>query len=113
MEIKDSRPCNPRLGLLGLLVIAAPFVAVTIAAPAGADCQNAGGTTICGQGDVRSSGGAGAGPPAGLVYPYPCEDDWLCSDGGVDIVLFPDNTPPRPPIIDRPGGGGGGGIGPR
>jgi len=106
-----------------------------INAPLGsADCTDAGGTTVCAQGEVRGS--SGGGTSSGPYYPYPCEYDWLCRDGGVSIALDtdigdgPSNPPPdlgRPgrPDIGQPGtpgnrpgvspggggrGGGGGGA---
>jgi hypothetical protein len=83
------------------LAIAATGLGIGIAAasPAAAECANAGGATICSQGDVRSSGGSGAGS-TGAWYPYPCEDDWLCDGGELSVIVDP----------GPPGGGGGGGI---
>ena len=100
--------------LVPALVTAATSFGLIMAAPATADCTSSGGATICAQGDVR--GGSGSGPSmSGPVYPYPCEDDWLCNDG-VDVVFGPiwPGGPGRP---GGPGGGGGigggGGVGPR
>jgi hypothetical protein len=89
---------------LGLALTFAP-VGVISASPASADCTNAGGATVCAQGEVR---GGGPSPPSAGYYPSYCADPWYCDDGwDVDVVL--------PPIdIGRPGRpGGGGGIGPR
>ena len=90
---------------LGLVLTFAP-VGVISASPASADCQNAGGATVCAQGTVR--GGGPDAPSAGPYYPSYCADPWYCDDGwDVDVIL--------PPVdIGRPGRpGGGGGIGPR
>jgi hypothetical protein len=90
---------------LGLALTFVP-VGVISAAPAAADCTNAGGATICAQGTVR--GGGPSPPQAGPVYPSYCADPWYCDDGwDIDVVL-------PPPDFGRPGRpGGGGGIGPR
>jgi hypothetical protein len=75
-------------------------VGVISAAPAAADCTNAGAATVCAQGTVR--GGGPDAPTAGPVYPSYCADPWYCDDGwGLDIDLSP-GRPGRP-----------GGIGPR
>ena len=87
--------------------VTAPAAFGLITAPtAVADCNSAGYATVCAQGDIR--GGGGGATVAGPVYPYPCDDDWLCSDG-VDIVWGP-IWPGGP---GRPGGGGGIGGGGR
>ena len=90
-----------------------PFSVLT-AAPASADCTNAGAATVCAQGEVR--GGGPTAPVAGPVYPSYCADPWYCDDGwGFDLSF---QRPPRPGGPGGPGGGGGiggggGGIGPR
>ena len=85
-----------------------------VAPSASADCTSSGGTTICGQGDVR---GADTGDGPSGAYPMDpycgyngyCDNDW---GWDMDVVV---PVPPRPggPIFipGRPGGGGG--IGPR
>ena len=90
----------------GLALTVAPITVITIAnAPAArADCNYAGGSTICAQGEVR--GADGVPRAATPVVPYPCENDWYC---GTDWDLDIGWDPGRP---NRPGGGGGG-IGPR
>jgi hypothetical protein len=86
------------------LAIGAAAVGIGLSAPAGADCTYGGGATVCAQGEVRGGGGAPSG--AMPYYPYPCEDDWLCDDGGISVIVDP-----SPPIdIGRPGRPG---IGPR
>lgn len=53
---------------------------------ASAECTNAGGVTVCAQGQVRGSAVA----PDNLTgpwYPYPCEYDYYCNDGGADRIL--------------------------
>jgi hypothetical protein len=96
--------------ILGLATAAAP-ITIVVAAQAGADCNYAGGATICAQGSVR--GADGVPREAGPVVPYPCENDWYCGDDW-DLNIGWD---PGRPGIGRPGGpgggGGGGGIGPR
>ena len=81
---------------------------VGAAPPAAADCTYANGATVCAQGEVRGPSGDISGP----VVPYPCEYDWLCYDGDVDLVFgSPPEINPSPPIdIGRPGRPG---IGPR
>jgi hypothetical protein len=87
--------------ILGLAAALMP-VGVTVAAPASADCTNAGAATVCAQGTVR--GGGPDAPTAGPVYPSYCADPWYCDDGWDMDLSF--DRPNRP-------GGGGGGIGPR
>jgi hypothetical protein len=99
-----------------LAVTALPIATVLTAPPAAADCNNAGGATVCAQGEVR--GADGVPIAATPVVPYPCEYDWYC-DSGWDLNV--DWNPG--PGIGGPGGGGGiggpgrpgggGGIGPR
>lgn len=84
--------------LLGLASLTVP-IAVASAPPAAADCVDAGGSTVCAQGNVR--GGGPTPPKAGPYYPYPCANDWYCGDWGLEINL----DPGRP---DNGGGGGGG-----
>jgi hypothetical protein len=65
------------------VVFAFPAVSLTIvtAGPAYADCDRSGGVTLC------SEGASGSGASVALPYfPYPCEDDWLCADGGLSIL---------------------------
>lgn len=94
---------------------------VVFAPTAAADCTEAGGVTVCAQGQVRGSNGAPDGS-TGPYYPYPCEYDWYCIDGGVDVILDvdkPDGDFGRPgqpgarPDNSLPGGGRGGGGGGR
>jgi hypothetical protein len=87
--------------ILGLaLTAAAPIGIVVTAAPAVADCNYAGGASVCAQGEVR--GPDGVPRAATPVVPYPCEYDWYCgTEWDLDIGWDP----------GRPGGGGG--IGPR
>ena len=102
--------------VLVALVLGTAPVGVVAAAPASADCTNAGAATVCAQGEVR--GGGPTAPVAGPVYPSYCADPWYCDDGW-SFDLSP-SWPSRP---GGPGGGiggggglgggGGGGIGPR
>lgn len=85
--------------LLGLAGLSFP-IAIAAAPPAAADCVDAGGSTVCAQGNVR--GGGPTPPKAGPYYPYYCANDWYCGDWGLEINL----DPGRP---DNGGGGGGGG----
>jgi hypothetical protein len=96
---------SQRYLILGLTLTAVP-VGIVSAPTAIADCVNAGGATVCAQGTV--TGGGPQAPTAGPYYPYPCEYDWLCNDGGLSIAIDPPDRPWRPD-----GGGGGGGIRPR
>lgn len=87
--------------LLGLAGLTVPItITITTAPPAAAECIDAGGSTVCAQGNVR--GGGPTPPKAGPYYPYYCANDWYCAGGGLEI-----NIDPRPP--DNGGGGGGGG----
>lgn len=89
--------CGPFLGV----VVALTSIGVGSAAPASADCTNAGYATVCAQGTVR---GGGPTPPSGVVYPSYCADPWYCDDDwGLDVSL-------PPPDFGRPGRPG---IGPR
>ena len=64
---------RPRYLILGLALTAAPIGIVVTSPPAGADCNNVGGTTVCSQGEVRGPDGV---PRASTpVVPYPCEYD--------------------------------------
>ena len=92
------------------LLVAIPALAfpVSMAAPAGAECVNAGAATVCAQGEV--TGGGPTAPKAGPVYPYPCEYDWYCDGDGLSIVLDPGGSDGGGSGIGG-GGIGGGGIG--
>lgn len=92
--------------LLPVLAIAATASGLALAAPASADCNSTGGTTLCSSGgSVRGSSGAPTSTP---VYdPYPCWGTPACDyyddyDPGVIWDL---------PDFGRPGIGGGGGLG--
>lgn len=89
-------------------MVAATAAAGLLAAPSAvAECTSSGGVTICAQGTV--SGPSNVPTSSGPYYPYPCEDDWLCDDGGVSVIVDP--GPPSGGIdIGRPGRPG---IGPR
>lgn len=94
-------------------------IAYLITAPtADADCTGSGGVTVCAQGEVRGSSGGSGGGSASPWYPYPCEYDYYCDDGGLSVILDPDIDRPDPPRVDNslPGGRdgvGGGGRGGR
>jgi hypothetical protein len=103
--------------LLALVAAAAPL---SVAAPAGADCNYSGGSTLCASGDVR--GGSNSAPAPSAPYsPYPCYDfnDPLCLyyddyDPGIVFDLpnrgLGSNRPVDPGYgAGRPGIGGGGG----
>jgi hypothetical protein len=95
--------------LVPALVAAPAILGLAVAPSATADCTSSGYATVCAQGEVRGGGGS-ASVVSGPVYPYPCEDDWLCSDG-VDVVfgpIWPGGGPGGPGGPGRPGG-----IGPR
>ncbi|AQA06440.1 hypothetical protein BVC93_15610 [Mycobacterium sp. MS1601] len=51
------------------------------AAPAAADCVNSSGVSLCYEGSNQT--GASVALP---VVPYPCDDDWLCSSGGLSAL---------------------------
>jgi hypothetical protein len=85
----------------GAAVLALSFT-VTIPPPtARADCNSAGGATVCSQGEVR--GPDGVPRVATPVIPYPCDYDWYC---GSDWDFGIDWNPGRPGI-GGPGGPGG------
>ena len=86
--------------ILGLALTVAPIGIVVTAPPAGADCNYAGGATVCAQGTVR--GADGVPRAATPVVPYPCEYDWYC-DTGWDLDVGWD---PGRPGIGGPGGPG-------
>lgn len=73
-----------RLMLTVLIFVGA--LAICTAPAASAECTYTSGVTICAQGNVE---GGSSEPVAssGPYYPYPCEDDWLCDDGGVSIAV--------------------------
>ncbi len=66
--------------LVPLLAAAATAAGIAAAPPAGADCIEGGGVTICTQGDARMSNRT-ALPVSEPYVPYPCELDWLCDQG--------------------------------
>lgn len=92
-----------RTGCLGVGIAAALLpISLLGAAPAEAECTQAGGAYVCAQGTVR--GGGPTPPTAGPYYPGYCADPWYCNDDwGLDVIIDP--GPGRP---GRPGG-----IGPR
>jgi hypothetical protein len=99
------------LALPGLVAVAAT-IGIVAAPSAAAECNSSGGATVCAQGDVR--GGSGGGSTTGAYYPYPCEDDWLCGDGELSVILDPPSIGGGPIWGGGPGGPGRpGGIGPR
>lgn len=113
-----------KLSLCGLVAGSAmAAVAIAPSPPAIADCNYAGGSTLCASGDVR--GGQGGAPASSAPYsPYPCYGygDPLClayDDYDPGIVFDPPNVIIGGPVdpgygVGRPGIGGGrpgGGIG--
>lgn len=65
--------------------------ALVTSVPAAADCVSSSGTTVCSQGTVRGSD-TGQGPGTlntGPAWPYPCDYDWYCNDGGLSIIFTP------------------------
>jgi hypothetical protein len=96
----------------GLGAIALPVGLVT-AAPATAECTNAGAATVCAQGTVR--GGGPDAPTAGPYVPYDCGGgyDFYCNDWDWDVDLSPGWRPGGGGGGGGRPGGGGGGIGPR
>ena len=70
-----------KLSLAVVLTFPAMSLGIVTASPATAGCENAGGVTLC------STGPDGTGATTALPYfPYPCEDDWLCADGGLSLL---------------------------
>ena len=75
-----------------LCAAAAPIAgAMGLAPPADAECVSSNGTTVCSQGTVRgTNNGQGPGTlDTGPTWPYPCEYDWYCNDGGLSIIFTP------------------------
>ena len=101
--------------LMPALALCATAVGIGAAAPAQADCNTSGGSTLCSStGSVRG----GSAPPPANFNPYPCTGDSTCMyydnwDPNLYLDLSPRPNPPGRP--GRPGGGpgGGGGPGPR
>ena len=89
VPISGGTPVRSRhVGLIPLLATGAAAMGIFVAPSAAAECEYASVTTVCSQGDVRSSGGTG--PTQSTVwFPYPCEDDWYCGDGANDILYGP------------------------
>ena len=70
-----------KLSLAVVITIPAMSLGIVTASPAAADCDKAGGISLC------SEGAGGTGASAALPYfPYPCEDDWLCGDGSLSLL---------------------------
>lgn len=70
-----------KLSLAVVITLPAISLGIVTASPATADCENAGGISLC------SEGAGGKGASVALpYYPYPCDDDWLCGDGGVSLL---------------------------
>lgn len=85
------------LYVIPVFAVATAAVGIGAAAPAGADCNYSGGTTLC------SSGGSvrgGSAPPPATFNPYPCTGDPTC--------MYYDNWDPNI-YLDLPGIGIGGG----
>ena len=77
--------------IVGLVSTMVPFTIVATAPTAGADCNYAGGSTICAQGEVR--GADGVPRAATPSVPYPCENDWYCgTDWDLDVDWDPGPT---------------------
>ncbi len=89
--------------LLGLASLTVP-IAVASAPPAAADCVDAGGSTVCAQGNVR--GGGPTPPKAGPYYPYYCANDWYCAGGAWKST----STPARPTTVVVAAAAGGRGV---
>jgi hypothetical protein len=70
-----------KMALAVVIVLPVLSFGVVTASPAAADCERAGGISLC------SEGAGGKGASVALpYYPYPCEDDWLCADGGLSLL---------------------------
>ena len=82
--------------VLGLSTAAAALVIVAAPPALAAECVQAGGVSVCGQGTVR-----GNEPMTGPVVPFDCPYDWYCANFGLDSNI--DGPPPaRPPDELRP-----------
>lgn len=71
---------------------------LSFAPPAFARCNYSTGVTMCEPGEVPDRPQNQQTSINLPVVPYPCEDDWLCDDGGLSIVLDADNDNDRPQI---------------
>jgi hypothetical protein len=80
-------PVMKKRFLVSGLVTAASAAGLAASPTAAADCTSSGGITICAQGNV--TGPSGVPTSSSPYYPYPCDDDWLCDDGGVSLVIDP------------------------
>lgn len=70
-----------KISLGVVIVLPAMSLGIVTAGPAMADCEKAGGISLC------SEGAGGKGASVALPYfPYPCDDDWLCADGGLSLL---------------------------
>ncbi|MGB3481167.1 MAG: hypothetical protein WBB07_02995 [Mycobacterium sp.] len=84
-----------KLSLVAALILPVSALGVVGASPAGAMCTSAADMTVCSE--------SGLGPEAITpmpVYPYPCEYDWYCSDGGMSLMFDPTLR------VGEPGSGG-------
>lgn len=103
------------LGLIPVLGVAAAVAGLVVAAPAVADCNSVGNSTLCSSGGtVRGSSGAPSGVPT--YDPYPCAGDPLCSyydDYDPGAIFDPPNIGIGGPGGPGIGGPGRPGIGPR
>lgn len=66
-----------KLSLVAALALPAFSLGLVTAGPASAACTEGGGVSVC------SEDGAVSTLP---YYPYPCEDDWLCSTGSLSLL---------------------------
>jgi hypothetical protein len=66
-----------KLSLAAVLALPAFSFGLVTAGPASAACTEGGGVSVC------SEDGAVSTLP---YYPYPCEDDWLCSTGSLSLL---------------------------
>jgi hypothetical protein len=93
----------PILGAAAATAGIATAAEIVTAAPAAADCNYSGGSTLCSStGEVR-----GGSAPAQSYSPYPC------SYGDPMCAYYDDWDPQIYLDLGRPGIGGPGGIGPR
>ena len=97
IDCREGAAVRPRQRylIMGLALTVAPIAIVVTAPPALADCNYAGGATVCAQGEVR--GADGVPRAATPVVPYPCEYDWTCgNDWDIGIGIGGPGLPGRP-----------------
>jgi hypothetical protein len=77
-----DRKCTVQIAKLSLVAaLALPGLSVGLltASPAVAECATAADLTMCSESAVLPM----------PMYPYPCDLDWMCGDGGMSLMFDP------------------------